>query len=189
MAKRVQTKSSSRRSFETEAAATARHQRQIQSEVDRSGETETEEKEPAQTGARAYPVSPLPKQHLKKPGLEADLDLQPMYAAPAYKGSDKLEGRVALITGGDSGIGRSVAVLFAREGADIAIAYLDEHGDAQETKEAVEQEGRRCIALSGDVADPAFCRYAVERRWPSSANSISSSTTRRSRSISTVSRS
>ena len=162
MAKRSQTKPSSRRSFETEAAATARQQRQIQSKVDRSGEPETEKKEPAQTGARAYPVPPLPQQHLKKPGSEADLDPEPMYDAPAYKGSEKLAGKVALITGGDSGIGRSVAVLFAREGADIAIAYLDEHADAQETKKAVKREGGRCLTLSGDVADPAFCRHAVE---------------------------
>jgi hypothetical protein len=86
-----------------------------------------------------------------------------MYLAPGYKGSDKLEGKVALITGGDSGIGRAVAVLFAREGADIAIAYLNEHEDAEETKRAVETEGRSCIALSGDVSDPKFCEHAVER--------------------------
>ena len=77
-----------------------------------------------------------------------------MYDAPHYKGSEKLDGKVALITGGDSGIGRAVAVLFAREGADIAIAYLNEHDDAEETKRAVENEGRRCITISGDVADP-----------------------------------
>jgi hypothetical protein len=84
MAKRSQTKPSSQRSFETEAAATAHHQRQIQIKVDRSGENETEKKEPVQTGARAYPVPPLPQQHLKKPGSEADLDPEPMYDAPAY---------------------------------------------------------------------------------------------------------
>ena len=80
-----------------------------------------------------------------------------MYDAPHYKGSEKLLDKIALITGGDSGIGRSVAVLFAREGADIALAYLDEHEDAEETKQAVEQEGRRCILIPGDVADPDFC--------------------------------
>ena len=80
-----------------------------------------------------------------------------MYDAPYYKGSDKLKGKVALITGGDSGIGRAVAVLFAREGADVAIVYLTEDKDAEETKRAVENEGRRCILLSGDVADPKFC--------------------------------
>jgi NAD(P)-dependent dehydrogenase (short-subunit alcohol dehydrogenase family) len=100
---------------------------------------------------------------VKKPGYEAELELSPLYDAPHYKGSDKLFDKVALITGGDSGIGRSVAVLFAREGADIAITYLDEHDDAEETKRAVEKEGRRCILLSGDVADPEFCKYAVGR--------------------------
>ena len=115
-----------------------------------------------QAGARAYPEPPLPAQHLAKPGNEADLDLEPMYDAPHYKGSEKLQDKVALITGGDSGIGRSVAVLFAREGADIAIAYLTEDNDAEETKRAVEKEGRRCILLSGDVADPEFCKLAVK---------------------------
>jgi NAD(P)-dependent dehydrogenase (short-subunit alcohol dehydrogenase family) len=86
-----------------------------------------------------------------------------MYDAPHYRGSDKLRDMVALVTGGDSGIGRAVAVLFAREGADVAIAYLDEDEDAAETKRAVEKEGRRCILLSGDVADPAFCRSAVKK--------------------------
>jgi NAD(P)-dependent dehydrogenase (short-subunit alcohol dehydrogenase family) len=116
-----------------------------------------------QAGARRYPEPPFPKQHLEKPGVESDLDLAPMYDAPYYKGSEKLDGKVALITGGDSGIGRSVAVLFAREGADIAVAYLNEHDDAEETKKAVEKEGRRCITISGDVADPQFCQEAVDR--------------------------
>jgi NAD(P)-dependent dehydrogenase (short-subunit alcohol dehydrogenase family) len=121
-------------------------------------------KKPAmQAGARAYPQPPLPAQHLKKPGDESDLQLAPMYDAPHYKGSNKLEGKVALITGGDSGIGRSIAVLYAREGADVAIAYLTEHEDADKTKRAVEKEGRRCITISGDVSDPEFCMEAVGR--------------------------
>jgi NAD(P)-dependent dehydrogenase (short-subunit alcohol dehydrogenase family) len=86
-----------------------------------------------------------------------------MYEAPGYKGSEKLRDMVALITGGDSGIGRAVAVLYAREGADVAIAYLDEHEDAEETRRAVEAEGRRCIAIAGDVADRAFCEAAVRQ--------------------------
>jgi NAD(P)-dependent dehydrogenase (short-subunit alcohol dehydrogenase family) len=86
-----------------------------------------------------------------------------MYDAPHYKGSDKLKDMAALITGADSGIGRAVAVLFAREGADVAVAYLNEHEDAAETKRAVEKEGRRCILLSGDVANPKFCKEAVTR--------------------------
>jgi NAD(P)-dependent dehydrogenase (short-subunit alcohol dehydrogenase family) len=166
MAKRSQTRSSSRHAFGKKAKTTAERQRQIQRKADRSNQPEPqteEEGDAMQAGARAYPVPPLPEQHLSKPGSEARLEPKPMYEAPHYKGSDKLEGAVALITGGDSGIGRAVAVLFAREGADIAIAYLDEHEDAEETKRAVEEEGRRCIALAGDVADPKFCRHAVQR--------------------------
>jgi NAD(P)-dependent dehydrogenase (short-subunit alcohol dehydrogenase family) len=116
-----------------------------------------------QAGARKYPEPKLLGQHLSKPGHEASLKLAPMYDAPHYRGSGKLQDMAALVTGGDSGIGRSVAVLFAREGADVAIAYLDEHEDAEETKRAVEKEGRRCILLSGDVAEPAFCQNAVKK--------------------------
>jgi NAD(P)-dependent dehydrogenase (short-subunit alcohol dehydrogenase family) len=117
----------------------------------------------SQLGQRDYPESPLPKQHLPKPGLESDLEPRPRYDAPAYRGADKLKDRVALITGADSGIGRAVAVLFAREGADVAIGYLSEHDDAEETKRAVEAEGRRAILVPGDVADPSYADYAVQR--------------------------
>ncbi len=116
-----------------------------------------------QAGARRYPEPPLPRQHERKPGAERDLDPAPMYDAPYYLGSSKLHGMVALVTGADSGIGRAVAVLFAREGADVAIQYLCEHADAEETKSAVEGEGRRAILLPGDVTSRAFCEEAVRR--------------------------
>jgi NAD(P)-dependent dehydrogenase (short-subunit alcohol dehydrogenase family) len=167
MVKKAQTKASV--SYQRRAETVAEEERKIQREVDRAdkGHKKTNNSKhevPAmQAGARVYPAPPLPAQHLAKPGNEADLDLKPMYDAPHYKGSDKLLDKIALITGGDSGIGRSVAVLFAREGADIALGYLDEHEDAEETKRAVENEGRRCILLPGDVADPQFCESAVER--------------------------
>jgi NAD(P)-dependent dehydrogenase (short-subunit alcohol dehydrogenase family) len=88
---------------------------------------------------------------------------QPRESAPFYKGSGKLHDKVALITGGDSGIGRAVAILFAREGADVAIVYLDEHGDAEMTRKLVRAEGRRCTLISGDVGRKAFCEEAVQR--------------------------
>ena len=118
----------------------------------------------ADVSSRAQePRPPFPEQHQDAPEQEARLSPRPKFEATQYKAADKLLGRVALITGGDSGIGRAVAVLFAREGADVAVAYLDEHEDANETKCAVEKEGRRCILLSGDVADSEFCRDAVEK--------------------------
>ena len=115
-----------------------------------------------QTAEREHPEPPLPKQHLEKPGRESDLEPRPQYQAPEYRGSGKLEGMAALVTGGDSGIGRSVAVLFAREGADVAIVYLSEDEDAEETRRAVEAEGRRALLIPGDVTDSEFCREAVE---------------------------
>lgn len=148
---------------------TVEKQRGIQEEQDRRDAAKQQEgKQPGkesvpQAGARDHPVPPLPAQHLEKPGLEKDLELQPQFQAPSYKGSGKLEGLSAIITGGDSGIGRAVAVLFAREGADVAIVYLNEHEDAEETCRHVEAEGKRCIRISGDVKDSAFCQDAVEK--------------------------
>jgi len=113
---------------------------------------------------RAQPKPPFPQQHQEKPGLESKLTPRPRYQGEDYKGTGKLQGKTALITGGDSGIGRAVAVFFAREGADIAIVYLpEEESDAQETRKAIEAEGRRALLLSGDVTDASFCREAVGR--------------------------
>src|SRR4051812_31116709 len=110
------------------------------------------------------PKPPFPKQHQEKPGIEAEIEPRPRYIAPLYKGSQKLEDKVAVITGGDSGIGRAVAVLYAREGADVGIIYLkEEQVDAEETKSAVEAEGKRCLLLPGDVSDPDFCAFAIAR--------------------------
>src|SRR5437660_11937789 len=110
------------------------------------------------------PKPPFPKQHQQKPGIEAEIEPRPKYEAPHYRGAEKLKDKVALITGGDSGIGRSVAVLYAREGADVAVVYLaEEQEDAEETSQAVEAEGRRCLLIPGDVSDSDFCREAVEQ--------------------------
>ena len=138
-------------------------QRAIQRNVDANDHRRGKKPKPSamQAGARLYPAPPFPKQHHAKPGLESEIDPAPLYDAPYWKGSGKLEGKVALITGGDSGIGRAVAVLFAREGADVALSYLDEHEDAQTTKAAVEAEGRRCILIAGDVSQRTTCRDAV----------------------------
>jgi NAD(P)-dependent dehydrogenase (short-subunit alcohol dehydrogenase family) len=115
------------------------------------------------THVEQQPRPPFPPQKLEKPGIEAEMKERPKYEAPTYKAAGKLEGKRALITGGDSGIGRAVAVLFAREGADVAINYLpEEQVDAEETCRAVENEGRRCVMLPGDLADTAFCTKLVE---------------------------
>lgn len=103
-----------------------------------------------------------PQRQKRQPGREGPMEPQPRFEREAYRPAGKLRDRVALITGGDSGIGRSVAVHFAKEGADVAIVYLDEHDDAAETKRQVEQEGQRCVTIAGDLADEAFCRQCVK---------------------------
>ena len=147
------------------ADATARRQRAIQKPIDARDARKPAKKtakKATQAGPRKQPVQ-MPAQHLAKPGREADLDLAPRFEAPGYKGSGKLKGMTAIVTGADSGIGRAVAVLFAREGADVAIFYLNEHKDAKETARWVEKEGRTAMLVPGDVRDPAFCDKAVAR--------------------------
>ena len=143
-------------------------QRELQREQDRKDQAKAKPggekpKKAVQAGTRRQPEPPLPEQHLEKPGIEAEMALKPQFYAPDYRGSGKLKGMVALITGGDSGIGRAVAVLYAREGADVAIVYLNAHEDAEETKRHVEKEGRECLLIPGDVKDSKFCREAVEK--------------------------
>jgi NAD(P)-dependent dehydrogenase (short-subunit alcohol dehydrogenase family) len=106
----------------------------------------------------------LPAQHQEhRPGRETEMSPRPEYVSHKIKACGKLDGRVALITGGDSGIGRAVAVAFAREGADVAIVYLEETEDARETERAVKGEGRRCLLIRGDVGDESFCQRAVRQ--------------------------
>ena len=115
-------------------------------------------------GKLKQPKSPMPPQHQEKPGVEAKLKPRPNYKAPMYQGAGKLKEKVALITGGDSGIGRAVAVLFAREGADVAFTFLkEEKRDADETKRAIEAEGQEAFALTGDVRDPKVCKKLVKQ--------------------------
>jgi NAD(P)-dependent dehydrogenase (short-subunit alcohol dehydrogenase family) len=105
-----------------------------------------------------------PPQHQnQQPGLESEMTPSPQFDDSKYRGSGKLQGKVALITGGDSGIGRAVAVFYAKEGADVALLYLNEHQDAEDTKRRVEAEGRRCITIAGDIGDEQFCKEAVQQ--------------------------
>jgi len=138
-----------------------REQQQLDRAADEGKEGTEKKANVPQTGHRPYP-SEFPPEQLLKPGVEADMALRPQFMAPDYLGSQKLQDFGTLITGGDSGIGRSVAVLFAREGADVAIVYLSSDVDAKETQRHVEAEGRRCLLLRGDVKDDVFCRQAVK---------------------------
>src|SRR3712207_3047022 len=104
-----------------------------------------------------------PQQQDQRPGLESEMTPKPVAEDPRHRGGGKLQGKVALITGGDSGIGRAVAVAFAKEGTDSGIVYLNEHSDAEETRKLVEKHGRLCVLIPGDVGDENFCRQTVER--------------------------
>ena len=111
------------------------------------------------------PAKPVRKAQTqsRRPGIEKEMTPRPVAEDPKYRGSGKLEGKVAIITGGDSGIGRATAIAFAKEGADVAISYLNEHEDAEETKREVEQEGRRCLLIPGDIGKEKFCFELVKR--------------------------
>ncbi len=148
---------------------TVNKQRKIQRTQDRRDQSQSkpaakgdgnDDERGVQAGAREHPRE-FPAQHLRKPGEEKDLELKPQFMAPDYRGSGKLAGFAALVTGADSGIGRAVAVLFAREGADVAVAYLSSDEDAARTRACVEAEGQRCLLLKGDVKDDAYCHHAV----------------------------
>ena len=126
--------------------------------------TQVEQRKPQPTNPQQpEPTPPFPKQHLEKPGIESKLKPLPRFAAEEYRAAGKLTGKVALITGGDSGIGRAVAVLFAREGADVVIAHLPaERSDAEETQRAVQSHGRKCLLVEGDLMQPSVCDDLVE---------------------------
>ena len=147
------------------AKKTASRQRRLQSEEkakDTAAGKQASKKKTSQAGTRRQPEK-MPAQNIAKPGNEHELDLSPRFLAPDYVGSGKLKGLRAIVTGGDSGIGRAVAVLYAREGADVAVLHLDEHEDADVTRQHVEREGGRCIVIAGDVRDPKFCNRAVKQ--------------------------
>lgn len=148
------------------ATTTAQRQKRLQKAQD-AKDAQSPPKKTSRKAApgpgHAVPSTPMPGQHLDKPGHEHTMECKPLFEAPHYRGSGKLQGLTALITGGDSGIGRAVAVLFAREGANVAIAYLNEHKDAKATCQQVEAEGAKCLLLPGDVRDPAYCAQAVRK--------------------------
>lgn len=160
-------KTATRKSASTDerAARVAARQRRLQDQEkakDARASKKAAKKKVTQAGARRQPTK-MPAQTIAKPGNEHDLSLSPRFLAPDYVGSGKLKGLRAIVTGGDSGIGRAVAVLYAREGADVAVLHLDEHEDAEVTRQHVEQEGGRCMVIAGDVRDPTFCNRAVKQ--------------------------
>jgi NAD(P)-dependent dehydrogenase (short-subunit alcohol dehydrogenase family) len=125
--------------------------------------TNTREGEKIMNQKLNFPQSVPPQKQDKQPGLETLMNPRPIFEDPNCIGSGKLMNKVALITGGDSGIGKAVAIAYAREGADIAIAYLDEHVDAEETKKLIEAKGRRCILIPGDIGEDTFCSDVIEK--------------------------
>lgn len=152
-------------STDARAARVASRQRRLQDQEkakDARAAKKATSRKASQAGARRQPEK-MPAQNIAKPGNEHELDLQPRFLAPDYVGSGKLQGMRAVITGGDSGIGRAVAVLFAREGADVAVLHLDEAADAKITRQHVEAEGARCLVIAGDVRDPRFCDKAAQK--------------------------
>jgi hypothetical protein len=110
-----------------------------------------------------YPMPPYPSQKQEMPGLTAKMDPRPDHGETSYKGSGRLEGMKAVITGGDSGIGRAVAIAYAREGADVLIAYLNENDDANEVKTLIERESRKAVLISGDLKNSDHCRAVIEK--------------------------
>lgn len=117
----------------------------------------------APTEARAFPKPPFPPQQQTLPGSSKAMNPEPDYGEKSYRGSNRLKDKKALITGADSGIGRAVALAFAREGADVAVSYLNEHADARETQRLVEDCGRRCVLIDGDISDPKHCGALVKK--------------------------
>jgi NAD(P)-dependent dehydrogenase (short-subunit alcohol dehydrogenase family) len=113
--------------------------------------------------AKNFPKKIPPQKQDKQPGIEKLMNPRPVFEDPDYKASNRLQGKVAVITGGDSGIGRAVAVAYASEGADIAVLYLNEHEDAEETKKIIESKGKRCITIAGDIGEESFCFEAVKK--------------------------
>ncbi len=160
-------KTATRKAAQTDerAARVAARQRRLQDQEkakDVRASKKAAKKKVSQAGPRRQPEK-MPAQTIAKPGNEHELSLAPRFLAPDYVGSGKLQGLRAIVTGGDSGIGRAVAVLFAREGADVAVLHLDEHEDADVTRQHVEGEGGRCVVIAGDVRDPRFCNRAVKQ--------------------------
>jgi len=166
MASRTATKSSSRSRGSSRTNGSARSANGSARKSNGAGRSGEGARKAELQRIQAHPKPPMPKQHQEFPGIEAEVHPRPQYRAPLYRGADKLKGKVALISGGDSGIGRAVAVLFAREGADVAIMFLpEEQRDADETREAIEAEGRRALLLPGDVTDEEYCKDCVEQTF------------------------